>query len=766
MINTSSNNFRVQSPNGRIWEVPESNLDEAIRRGGEIVQKVQSPDGRIWEVPESKMNIAFERGGKLYQEDQKQNPGEDSLGKSIARTAKSVISGGIGGLVDTATSIYNIPASLENAKTEMMKNVDPNYIGENDFIPASQKQPIPIIPSATEAIDKGIDEATGQYTQTPQNGQSTQEAVKMASSLASAGGLAKAAGKVGFNAAEKVLGTLGTTKAGGLASGAAAGYASSEASQSGHGALASIGAGVAAGGLTGGAIEGAKAFNAKLLLAKLTGNSPKNIDLDAVKAAESAGIDYMNTLVNQSKGLATAEQIVSKSPFFGTKYAHKSSKIDKDFASKIDQSINNVGQKIVDSGELKDMGIIIKDVFDDVKKSAEENVNNFYKTSEGFLPPNAKRAPSYLEEAIEQVEKSIDTLSPSEGEKELLKYISSVKKKIYATEPESSIIIPEMASGSFKNIDDVVKSNLKNPKDLPKKDILQSIPVSTLVGSKKSINAIIDWDPKLVGDVVDKFKIIQHGYKKDLAAYGQENPKWYQEFSKAEEYYGRYFGDEAFGSKTMRKILLQENPEKIIPSLTNVSDFKKIFQSLSSSESGREFFDSIRREKLNDLIMGKLIDPKTGNVRYVEFSKVIENKENKDLIKYLSGSNYQSLVDLKKYSEAVSRRNARNPNASGTASTSLLINVLIGDPNKTSGIVKRTQSVAQATLSGLGLSWLVNNKKMLDYAVKIKKAEAAGKLSEVKPYILRIDRAARKDLGDDFFRQLIALSSEQSSEKQ
>ena len=756
--------FRVRHPSGKVYDVPEDQLDYVISDGGEVVEEgqapqtqaapaaeeervnVRHPNGKLYNAPKSQLEFLIANGGTL-EEDQAQAPNSapiqsnqpeqpDSLGRTLARSAKSAVAGAVGGLVDTATSLYNLPASLQNANNEMNKD-NPYEVDPISGMPvpnsSSSLPPLPIIPSATEAIKEYADEATGGYTNTPKGSESIQKGIEVAFSIASPGGLAKAALKGGQHAVSKVLGALGTTKPAGLAGAGAAGYTTSEASQAGYGAPASIGAGLVAGGVVGGTASAARSLDVKLALAKLTGNSPKNIDLEAVKAAEGAGIDALNTVVNKSKALSNVEQIVGKSPYFGTKYAKKSEALDRSYAEKVDEAIKSVGDKLLESDSSLDTGSLIKDTFDNIKQSIIKEKNELYQSSKSTLPKDATVIPTNTIKQIDELRSNIKTLRPSPAESFLLGYLDDL---------ESGLVI---GSGAHK--------------------ISAPVPVDMLVGSKVSINDIIDWDINAAG-AKQQLKSIQQAFKKDLEEYGKKNPEWFKSFSDADKFYGQNLGDNALGSKTVReKIFAQQNPEKIVGSLRDVSDFKAIEQSLGRHGAGEQFFNSIKREKLTDLIMGKVIDPKTEGVSYLGFSKSMENTSNKELIKYLAGDKYKDLENLNKYAKAVIRKNQRNPNPSGTAPTKVIYGAFGSAVTGAiaggiaGGVTAGVSPLAGAAAIGSGMSWIVNNKKALQWGIEGAKKLAAGNVKDGNIYFNRIERSMKQELGEDFVRQFISLSN-------
>jgi hypothetical protein len=595
-------NLRVRFPDNKTYEVPETQIDHAISLGGEVVGdnltanpldasiqnspnssnalnnnkqnaaanlndidythinheqpeqtqgidgkvasspqlgmlKVRFPDNKTYEVPEKDLQKATSMGGKVVKQE------EDSIGRLAARSAKTVASEIVGSLPDLATSVYNIPATLENAKNASMKENNPSYFTPESPFPEKpiySEQKLPIIPSVASAVDSSIDKATNDYTKTKE-GDSLQSGLRLASAVATPGGVSKLAGKLGQKGAEKVLGALGTTNPVGLSGAAATGAATEEASKAGYGTAASVGLGLTAGGALGTGAALAKSLNAKLALAKLTGNSPKNINLEAVDAAAAAGLDIPNTIANESKSLAHVEQVISKAPYFGTKYAKKLSQSDKDYANKVQEAIKSVGEKLVDSESSLDMGNIIKDALNDVKTSVINEKDELYQLTNSLLPEGASQIPTHTIDAISKIRNNTKTLVPSPDQTSVLSYLDRL---------ENGIVL---GNGQFKTA--------------------TPVPVEMLVGSKISLNDIINWDVNASGSK-KQLRMIQAAIKEDLKEYGKKNPKWYSSFTKADEFYGKYLGDEALGSETLKKIFAQEDPEKILPNLNKISDFK------------------------------------------------------------------------------------------------------------------------------------------------------------------------------------------------
>ena len=154
-------------------------------------------------------------------------PTETSLGNFAATTSKGLVSGSVGGVADTLTMPYNLLATAHNTQRQA---IDPEIrrIGAA-FNPDAPDMPydvdLPMIPSATEAIDKGIDRMTGGYTTTPESQKPFHEGVKLAASVATPAGLGKASIRLGAKALGSAFNAIGSLKPSALAGAGAAGAA-------------------------------------------------------------------------------------------------------------------------------------------------------------------------------------------------------------------------------------------------------------------------------------------------------------------------------------------------------------------------------------------------------------------------------------------------------------------------------------------------------------------------------------------------------------
>lgn len=224
--------IKMISPDGRPLSVPINEVARLEELGARVTQessksyskpsgnivKMISPDGRSLSVPIHDIQSLKDLGARELQP-------ETSIGKSSAVLSKGAAAGSLGSIPDTLSMLYNLPAKAVN----YARTIDPELLQGSDLAPMSPHQAeLPMIPSATEGIEKGIDELTGGYTKTPKSMKSAYEGVKFASGLAGPGGLGKLLEKGGRYALSKVPNAIGSVKPSMIAGSGLAGVTTSE----------------------------------------------------------------------------------------------------------------------------------------------------------------------------------------------------------------------------------------------------------------------------------------------------------------------------------------------------------------------------------------------------------------------------------------------------------------------------------------------------------------------------------------------------------
>lgn len=386
------------------------------------------------------------------------------IGNRIASGAKSIASGIVGAIPDTLSLAYNLPVMGINKL--------------RDIAYPDRKKDLPLIPSSTEAIDKGIDSATDYYTKTPEDQKYINEALKFGSSFATGGGLAKVGNKA-LSTIGKFTGNTNKTQiAGASALGGTALYLSDQgatgAESLGGGLVANLGVNAlptVAGGT--------KNILAKGALSAV-GLGKNKLNLDVAKAAKELDVPLSSANVSNGKTILLADKFLSKVPFIGIDDAKRQTVIGE----RILKHLDNAYDSIINSKEL--IGV-------------EDRIKSLYNKSREMLPEDAKIIPQKTLDAAEKLKSNIKTLSPSTDEKKLLSEINNITSSL--------------SSG-------------------------EQITVEYLVGTKRSLNDTIRWDIQEKG-VKNLLKNVQTSLKEDIAEYGKKNPEWYKYFTEADNLYSK-----------------------------------------------------------------------------------------------------------------------------------------------------------------------------------------------------------------------------------
>ena len=472
---------------------------------------------------------------------------EPSIGNRIASGVKSVVSGIAGAIPDTVALAYNIPASLHNMQAHNNKNLgeDQRMMNESlarfnpDYIGHGATEEVPLIPSATEAIDKGIDKVTGGYTKTPEDQKYVNEVLKFGSSFATGGAVSKLGSNLGREGISKAGSYLGNANPWQIAGAGAAGGVMSNLSDQGASTGETLGKGLATNLAVSSIPEMAKGGGNLVTKAALgaVGLGKSKLNLEAAKAARDLDIVLPKAAVTPSKAVALADQFLSKTPIAGSVMQDRYAKIGK----KVTKTLDNIYDSIISPKELE---------------NADETIKALYKKSVETLPEKAEVMPKHTLERVEQIKNSINTASPSPDEKTLLNEISNIEQYF-------------MPSG-IKNI---------------------PAPVKYLVGTKRSLNGTIKWDMDI--GIQNRLKGIQKAIQQDVEEYGKMNQDWYKFYKQADELYGKVSKREELES-LLGKATNPATDELSYNSLSKIINNRKSASQLSKL-TGEKTFNKIRK---------------------------------------------------------------------------------------------------------------------------------------------------------------------------
>lgn len=615
-----NNRIAIITPDGRRATIPEENVEKALQRGYTLAADLPAgsedelvaiidPSGRTGKVPKRNLEKALARGYQLAEDLPMGSQAQgDSWGALIGKSALK----GLGAIADIprggVEALQNIvnQGGLADATNLLRAS-----LGDREAIESSPQLDIAkYVPSTTDAR-----EVLKNYTGVDLEPHPTTGAQRVAANAAEfAGGL----GPFGLAGQGSSLGAKALQGFKQAGTGATIGATSGALQEAGVNPLvADIGASALTPTPTGllNGFRKVKELPSKAALGAI-GLSPNKFNLEAAIAARDLGIDLPAAALTDSKLTALADQLVGKTPFFGNRLAKKYNLAEEQSKNVLNEIYDAVSPKRTPELEAA------------IKKAYDDRI--------AMLPEGAKVIPNKLADAIDNTKFDTAILSP--GQKEVLNIGSNINQQIR----------PESAFSKGVN-PDILREHgeVKIP--------LQEYPVSTLAGTKQSLNDMINRDaPTSVRDLARKF-----GYaaSEDIAEYGKTNPAWYKKFREADAMYGNL----------------------------------------------------AKRETL-EKTLGSAINPSTGDLGYAALSKKIHRPELNAIMKRdVSPEIFEKIEKLGKVSRAMAQKNRNIPNPSGTAPTQFVLGILS---------TLHTPSTIASVIGGEAATRLLTDKKFLDMAIK------------------------------------------------
>lgn len=465
---------------------------------------------------------------------------EPSIGQRIASGAKAITAGVAGAIPDTLSLAYNLPAMAQNAQVAA-GNYQANPYAF-DFAPAEEMtSPVPLIPSATEAIDQGIDTATGGYTTTPEDQKYINEGLKTGASFLTGGGLAKTAS----GGVAKLGSMIGNTSPLQAAGAAAMGGTTSYLADQGASTSEALGGGLAANLAVNAApslAKGAGGLAGRAAIAA-SGLGKNKLNLEAAKAAQELDIALPKAAASEGKAIALADQFLSKTPVASGVMSKRYS----DMADKVMKELDKAYDSALPAAE---------------RIGVEDKIRQLYSNARESLPSEAQIVPRNVTSVTEQVKAELaKSASLSAGEKKVLSIIKDYEDKFV---PMGIKRIPS--------------------------------PVEDLVASQDSLGKVVDWKDTSVNWQKEKkaaamVKRLYNAISNDLEQYGKTNPEWYNYQKEADKLFTKLSRrkelEDMFGAmentatgemsyNSLSKILNDEQNRARLQKITNPETFDRL----------------------------------------------------------------------------------------------------------------------------------------------------------------------------------------------
>lgn len=656
---------------------------------------------------------------------------EITLGNKTAALAKGAASGFGGSSLDTAALIYNLPAMLHNLQVQLTQGMTPEQLSQAGLGEYAMAQEVPMIPSATEAIEKGIDVVTGGYTETPEELKHLYEGVKFAGSLGGLGGAAKGAGKLGAKGLETFANKLGTTIPTELAGAVATGTAMNKLGEE-YGPLAGLVGGAATGAVTTKGLQGLKDIltGKSSSLGEMTIGKAISLMGEPVQAVEHLAkkynLDLPFNIRIQGPTANFMANIGMSSIFRAKKYNDLLEKAPKQLVDNITKKIDTIHPENLGSKEVSQQ---YKEFLQKEQEKVQSEYGELYDKARSYLKPNEKISMNHTVSALKDLKDMLSAPSPSAPQKFVMRKVNELADHLGILQKVSAPrgFTQEQWMESPQLYQKVIEQLEKNPQ--------VSAKLHDMIQQRKAF--LFDTDYGEIRGTKALLGRLTSALNKDIS--NSSNKEFIENWKAANSFY------KMEAANRVRSDLANSLTEGTFPTqaydfMTTPARIDELKKIIGTSSKGAALFNSLKRAKLNDVLIDKIID-KDGNIRHANFvSTFSKGNKQQDLLKTLLGKeNYNELSELTELSKAFSKASQQFQNFSGTTKT-------YQDLFKIASLGKGLFDIATGGgttlfLSGIGstaapyiASHLLSNPRYINAAVKFGEAIKNKNISGVSHY--------------------------------
>jgi len=169
--------------------------------------------------------------------------------------------------------------------------------------------------------------------------------------------------------------------------------------------------------------------------------------------------------------------------------------------------------------------------------------------------------------------------------------------------------------------------------------------VKDLMNNKIALNDIINYEVQ--GGAKQLLKGIVSELDRSIISHGKNNPTFAKNYINANKRFSEHA--KKFRNKDISLILKSEDPTQLINKMNSVQGIRNLENVFKKTPEGKEIFNSVKRNKLDDVIEKKMIDSTTQQINLGTFSKLLEKGKNKEIIKEILGpESFKRLERLQK----------------------------------------------------------------------------------------------------------------------
>lgn len=569
---------------------------------------------------------------------------------------KGLVSGLGGGAIDTASLLYNVPAGIHNFQRETERekeSLSPEKRNRLEQIPtipnplelaskAVFSGDAPYIPSAQEAIEKGIDKLSGGYTKTPANLKHIYEGAKFSGALGGIGGLGKLAGKLGSKGFEKVGKTLGATGGSELGGSAAVGTTISYLED--ESPLLSLPTAIVAGALTTKSLGGLPKLG-EAIKGTVTGKGTSLGDITLGRALAIKGEPYLPVIqAAKEYGIDLPFNVPLNSPVanFLANTALNTIYTAKEYNNIIEKAPKQLKDKFIDIidrihpenvGKTQASGEYYT-ALKNQEKIIDDQSNKLYGYARELLKKEDKVVPSNTIKALKDLKSDLSAPVPSSPMKFVIDRLGKLSKA-WDLIPPSLDISKEFAEDAPHLYEKLANSLIEKAKPVSvdsliqqRSAFMQDLRSQDTKGMQRQLGRIIkgldeDISSLKNKEFLDHWKAANSFYKNEVA--------------------GKIRSD--FSRSMMEGVF----PKQAYDYMTSPSKIDELYRILGSSPEIDKIMASLKRAKLQNILIDPSLNAEGGMNMATFANKFNKNSQDRELLKSLLGE--KSFNDLKKLSQ-------------------------------------------------------------------------------------------------------------------
>ncbi len=458
--------------------------------------------------------------------------------------------------------------------------------------------------------------------------------------------------------------------------------------------------------------------------------SKPSTDFNAIAKAENIDLPFNVALGGRFKNFLS--NTVFQSLFTNKLYHEVVENADASMIKAVRDKVDNIGN----FSTYEQASSNALDFLKSEESSIGKEVKRLYKESDNALSPKDTIKVNNFTSAMEDILPKISAPSPSAD-------MSFVASRIAKIGKEWGVL-PDLSkyTDAPEILIEQIKKNWKSSS--------KEIPVEQVIVQLKALNKDLNYEKEIKG-VKNFINHLIGSIEKDLSM--STNKEFLQKRKAASNYFKQH---EAGRIRTdiARSIMTGEVPKEAISYMGSVGQIRKLGQILGESKNGKEIFDSLKRAKAQDIVLDNLID-NVGTISYAKMATLFnKNSKNQALLKEVLGESYEPLRKLSRVSQEFVKSGKLYGNPSKTTlssqdlkHTTTLIKAVLNNTVAVGGVVAggAVGGIAGAGAAALEpaaiyfLSKNLANKGFINNAVKYAEAKRLGTKGE-KVFADRISR--------------------------